>query len=581
MSSSSNGIRRRDFLGQVVAGTLCALVPACAKSNERQSGSGRGSSRPNVLLIVADDVGYGDIGAYGSEIPTPNLDRLADEGTLFTNFHVAAVCSPTRAMLLTGVDNHLAGMGGAGGVFAVKEQQGKSGYEGHLNQNVVTVATLLKEAGYHTYMAGKWHLGTEQEHSPHAKGFERTFALINGAANNFDACPLWGGKPLYRENGKPASRPPNYYSTDLYTDKIIEYIKSNQSDTKPFFAYLSFQVTHWPCQAPRKYIEMFEGRYANGWDVVRQQRFERMKRSGLVPENLKLPPRYDIVPAWNNLSAKQKKYEAQLMAVYAGMVRNMDDNIGRLLDFLKQTGRYDNTLILFLSDNGPDPIAPLNVEYVKRWFDENGLDNSLENMGNADSMPAMGVKWAQVGAVHLRYAKISSAEGGLRVPLITASPGRIASGARTDALTFVKDIAPTILDAAGVKHPGSEYRGRKIHPVTGHSMQAILAGRASRVHDQNEAIGYEYLGHAAIFRGSYKAVRLTPPFGDRQWELYNISEDPAERQNLAQQKPGLLKEMIRLYENYVKENNVISYPPDVFFDIGLEREGWFHRPGSK
>ena len=378
-----------------------AAVAVCALAILALSCSGQGPDRPNILLIIADDVGYGDLGAYGSEIPTPNLDRLAAEGMLFTNFHVAAVCAPTRAMLLTGVDNHLAGLGGAAEALKIEAQQGRAGYEGHLNRSVVTVATLLRQAGYHTYMTGKWHLGKKQQDSPHARGFERTFALMQGAANNFDSTPLWSGERIYRENGKAAEYPENTFSSDFYTNKVIDFIERDHGDGKPFFAYLSFQANHWPIQAPRRYIGKFEGRYAVGWDVIRRQRFERMKQLGIVAKDLSLPARYDIVPPWDSLSNEQKKQEAQLMAVYAGMLNNMDENVGRLVDFLKRIGQYENTMILFLSDNGPDPIDPLQVDFVRRWFDENGLSNSIENMGNADSMLAQGVKWAQVGAVHL------------------------------------------------------------------------------------------------------------------------------------------------------------------------------------
>lgn len=574
MSNASMNIRRRDFLGRLVAGTAFAVVPGCAESEERQTGSSPGRSRANILLIIADDVGYGDLGAYGSEIPTPNLDRLAAEGMLFTNFHVAAVCAPTRAMLLTGVDNHLAGLGGAAESLKIKAQQGQPGYEGHLNRSVVTVATLLRQAGYHTYMTGKWHLGQKQQHSPHARGFERTFALVHGAANNFSSTPLWAGERIYRENGKATEYPENMFSSDFYTNKIIEFIDRDHRDGKPFFAYLSFQATHWPIQAPRQYIDKFEGRYAVGWDVIRRQRFEKMKQMGIIPTNLDFPPRYDIVPLWDSLSDEQKKREAQLMAVYAGMLNNMDEDIGRLVGFLKQIGQYENTLIFFLSDNGPDPIDPLQVDYVRRWFDENRLSNSIDNMGNADSMLAQGVKWAQVSAVHLKFAKVSAAEGGLRVPFIAVLPGQIKPSSQTGALTFVRDVVPTILEAANVKHPGSEYEGRKTHPLTGRSMLGLLREQISRVHDENEAIGYEYLGHAALFRSDYKALRLTPPFGDRQWELYNLAEDPAERHNLAQERPQLLKEMVALYERYAQENNVIGYPPDFAFTIGLGGDKW-------
>ncbi|MDG2088938.1 MAG: sulfatase-like hydrolase/transferase [Arenicellaceae bacterium] len=277
-------------------------------------------NRPNILLIVADDMGYSDIGAFGGEIETPNLDALADSGVKFTQFYAASTCSPSRAMLLSGVDNHLAGLGTMRELM-LPNQEGQPGYEGYLNHRVVSIATLLQSSGYHTYMTGKWHLGLEEHSSPSARGFEKTFALLHGGANHFDMRGLETRDPIaeFRENGRLLDELPDEYgySSNFYTQRIIDHISSNQNDKRPFFAYLAFTAPHWPLQAPSEYIEKYRGRYDSGYEILREQRLQGLKERGVVASNVKLPPLPESIKPWSELSVDQKNTEARKMEIYA------------------------------------------------------------------------------------------------------------------------------------------------------------------------------------------------------------------------------------------------------------------------
>jgi len=432
------------------------LVTGCQETQKKDKTQTSENKKPNVLVLLADDMGYGDIGAYGSEIQTPNVDKLSREGVQFTNFHVGAACSPTRTMLMTGVDNHRAGLGNMTEIQA-DNQFGKPGYEGYLNDNVVSVATRLKDGGYHTYMVGKWHLGHSETTIPYAKGFERSFALMESGADNWVEQPY---APMYEsvhyfEDNKQVSLPTeNYFSSNYYTDKMMSYITSNKDDGKPFFAYVSYQAVHMPHQAPKEYIDKYDGVYDEGWKELRKARLVKQKELGIVSKEVTLnfdneattEPDWKI-PDWESLSDEEKKYNARSMQTYAGMVDNMDFNIGRLLNYLKEIGEYDNTLIIFLSDNGADPNQLPTKPGFGAWYKGNydyvskeDYEGDYSKMGQKGSFTDYGAGWAAAANTPNSYYKTFSTEGGIRVPFIAWYPKSLKSGKMTNEFAFVKDI---------------------------------------------------------------------------------------------------------------------------------------------
>lgn len=532
--------------------------------------------RPNILILLADDMGFGDIGAFGSEIDTPNIDRLAEEGMRFTNFHVGAACSPTRTMLMTGVDNHLAGLGNMLEIQA-DNQFGKPGYEGHLNDSVVTVATLLRDAGYHTYMVGKWHLGHTEETIPHARGFEKSFALMESGADNWVEQPY---APMYEavhyfENGKPVKLPTeDYFSTDFYTKRIIENIEADREDGKPFFAYVSYQAVHYPHQAPKAFIDKYKGVYDEGFNKLREARLARQQELGIISKDVVLAQQFDKtsydpwkIPDWDSLSDEEKKFNARRMETYAGMVDNMDVNIGEILAYLEKIGEADNTLILFMSDNGADPNQlPLSPDY-REWYTQHyqyvymeDYEGDYSTMGQKGSFADYGPGWAAAAVTPNSYYKTFSTEGGLRVPFIARFPGMIGAGESSNKFAFVKDVVPTMLEVAGVENPGTSYKGKEINAPDGKSMWSALTGEASAVHADDESIGYELAGSSAVFRGKYKLVQNLPPKGTGAWELYDIEADPSELHDLAEEEADLAADLLDAYHAYEKANNVVPVP---------------------
>ena len=357
-------------------------------------------TRPNFLVIVADDLGFSDIGAFGGEIDTPNLDRLAHAGIRFTDFHSAPACSPTRSMLLTGTDHHIAGIGTMLEV-APPGFKGAPGYEGYLNDRVVALPELLRDAGYLTLMAGKWHLGNTIDRTPWARGFERSFALLPGGASHYGNVPgdFLPALSLYTEDDQFVSVDDDFYSSDFYADTLLRYFRERtDDDDRPFFAYLPFQAPHWPLQAPEETIAKYRGRYDAGPDALREERLAALKRLGLCPPDVAAHPVVaDGEPEWSDMSADEQALSARTMEVYAAMVDRMDQNIGRVIDYLTETGELDNTVVIFMSDNGAEgaiveamPILGglIAAEIEKNW------DNSLDNLGAAQLVhlvrPALG-----------------------------------------------------------------------------------------------------------------------------------------------------------------------------------------------
>jgi len=533
-------------------------------------------TRPNILLIVLDDVGYSDLGFTASEISTPVMNSLANSEIFMTNYHVSPTCSPTRAMMLTGVDNHQAGLGTMN-EFRTDNQIGKPGYETYLNYDVVTVSTLLHDAGYHTYMSGKWHLSyggsvknieddLEEwaKYDPYARGFEETFSVALPGSHFNEIGITYGHTGFYTRNSERVSLPDDFYSANSYTNYLIEMIDQNHGDGKPMFMYLPFWTSHFPLHAPDEYIQKYDGVYDKGWDEIRKERFETQKELGLIPQELELPPRLDAVPSWEELTPEEQKFEAKKMQVFAGMTDVMDYNIGRVIDYLKEIEEYENTLIFIFSDNGAESTDILNKafhtddeELYQEWMTQ--FDNSLENIGNETSNISLGLGWAQVGSTPLHREKGYLTEGGTRVPMIVKLPGDSVS-LKTNAFSTVMDITPTILDYANVEHPGNFYDGREVHTMDGKSLKPLFESETARIYAEDEPIGMELFGNQALFKGDWKALLLVPPFGDTEWRLYNLNEDVRELNDLSSEYPELLEEMIMDYDDYAERVGVI--PPE-------------------
>lgn len=521
---------------------------------------------PNVLLIVADDLGFSDLGCFGGEIATPALDALAMAGTRFTDFHSAPACSPTRAMLMTGTDPHIAGIGT---MLEVAQQgfAGAPGYEGHLNDRVVTVTELLRDAGYHTLLSGKWHLGDTATSIPAARGFERSFALLPAGASHFagegvDRFSIV--TTAYQEDGVAvAELPADFYSSDYFTDRLIGYLDERPRD-RPFFAYLPFSAPHWPLQAPDASIAKYRGRYDAGPEALRAARLAALQAMGLCPADVAPHPFVDGQD-WASLTATQRAWSARTMEVYAAMVDRMDWNVGRLVDRLRASGDLDDTLILFLSDNGAEGamveampiVGPLIGAQIAEHF-----DNRLDNLGRGTSCCWYGPRWAQAATAPSRLHKSFPTEGGIRVPFFAAGPG-IRAGAISHAFATAMDVPGTILDMAGLSHP-SRYRDRDVAPPRGRSLAAHLAGETDAVHAEGAETGWELFGRRAIRRGNWKALWLRAPEGIGAWQLYDLDADPGEIEDRAADRPEVLAELIAAWRRYVAEVGVVETPITIF-----------------
>ena len=468
-------------------------------------------------------------------------------------------------MLLTGVDNHIAGLGNMA-EFLGPEQKGKPGYEGHLNNRVVTVASVLRDSGYHTYMAGKWHLGEKPADSPANKGFERDFSLLQGGGS------IWSDMMYpnpahphltFTRDGKLVDKlPSDYFSTTAYTDFIIDSIDQNRKDGRPFFAYLSNQAVHSPFAAPDDWLNKFSGQYDGGYDALRQQRLTRMKQLGIVGKEVKPFPRLPNIPVWDSLTPEQKKLSARKMEIYAAMLSNMDYHIGRLLDHLRKIGELDKTVVIFFSDNGSEPVELADLvekvfgPKVKKWFQAN-FDQRPENWRKKGSIIDYGPAWAQASLTPFRFFKAWVSEGGIRSPMIIAGPGIKHHSDTTDAILNVTDIVPTILDFADARHPSIKPNSH-LAALRGKSMRPVLDGRVQSLRSGQDWLGWELFGNRAIRQGDWKLVYLMPKAGGNgDWQLYNLRDDPTELRDLSKQNPEKRKQLLVLWDQYVKENGVI------------------------
>ena len=478
---------------------------------------------------MRSDLGFTDIAPYGSEISTPNLHALAERGVRFTNYHTAANCAPSRAMLLTGVSNHLAGVPNIPEMLA-PEQKEQDNYQGVLGDNVVTIATLLEDAGYHTYMAGKWHLGMTPDKLPSSRGFERTVAMADSGADHWEQRPYI---PIYDKanwfaDGEEHTLPDNFYSSTYLVDKTIEFIGSNLNgeragNDKPFFAYLPFMAVHIPVQARQEYIDRYMGTYDTGWDALRERRAKSASEIGIISPDTPME-RMPDTENWNELSDERRRFEAKRMAVYAAMIESMDAELGRLFAYLEQNGELDNTVIIFTSDNGSEASGPRDGTSFAASFGPSrmGYDMDYETLGLKGSYNTISPYFASASASPLAYFKFYAGEGGMRVPLIIAGTDGLQAGSVNKSFVWATDIAPSILSFAGVEKPGPRYAGRPVESITGKNLTPLLTGEAKRSRDEHEAVGYELTGHAALFQGDYKIVINQAPLGDGEWRLFNI-----------------------------------------------------------
>ena len=536
---------------------------------------------PNFLVIVADDLGWSDVSPFGGEIHTPNIELLANSGTRFTDFHTASACSPSRSMLMSGTDNHIAGLGQMVETIANHPEiwQGKVGYEGYLNERVAALPEIMQDAGYFTTMSGKWHLGMTNDQFPASRGFDDSFSLLSGGDNHYAyqvGIPFL--LPVYVRNSKfidPATLE-NFYSSDYFATQLIESLKSNaEMNNKPFFAYLPFTAPHWPLHAPADIVAKYKGVYDSGPSVLREKRLEIQQKLGLLPPDIVSSPIYSDDKEWDQLTPNEQAYSAKAMEIYAAMVELMDFAISRVMDYLKQTDQFENTFILFMSDNGAEGVNMESIPLLSQpqWIPY--FNNSYENMGNKDSLILYGPRWAQASSAPTRMSKGYITEGGIRCPAIVHYSKFQTPLNISHEFTTVMDILPTILELARIQHPGTTFRNRTVVIPRGKSWVSYLINSGDQmhhVHDKEDFTGWELFGQRAIRRGNYKAVLIPNKSNTAEWELYDLTHDKGEMINLAHEQKGILDELIEAWLEYETETGVIvaedgwavRYPPDIF-----------------
>ena len=515
-------------------------------------------TRPNILVVLFDDVGFTGFGAYGADASTPNIDALAQSGTMFSRYYSSPFCGPSRAMLMTGLDNHQTGMGTL--VETVTpEQRELPGYSMVWEDDQQTIASFLSEAGYQTYVSGKWGIGAKGKNLPDRFGFDRSYVMDSTGGSNYDHSHYLPGYPevSWYEDGAPVRLPEDFYSSRNLVDQMIRYIDEGDAD-QPFFGFLSLQAVHIPVQAPAEFIDKYDGVFDAGWDVMREERWQRAMELGLVPETTTLAPVHEDHRAWDDLSEQEKARAARAMQVNAGMKEAADFHIGRLLDHLEAEGKLDNTIVVVTSDNGAESgVTTLENPVFNRLLSGinriEGYDTSTENMGLPGSLTAIGPEWASVEAAPFNLYKFYSSEGGLRVPLVISGPGVEARGI-VDGPVHVSDLMPTLLDAAGVAYDADALYGSSILPV--------LAGETTETRSPDQSFAGEVSGNASLYRGNWKLVRTALPRGDFTWRLYDLSVDPGETTDLSGENPELFDEMRAEYEAYAAETGV--------FDLGAE-----------
>ena len=507
--------------------------------------------RPNILFIVADDLGYTDIGAFGSEIPTPRLDELAFAGVRLTNFHTHSACQPARIMMMAST--------GVSAALERRPQMDSGERANRLSLNWAILPELLQDAGYATYMTGKWDLGLEEGYTPATRGFDRSFVQLGASASHF-AEVLWGDYSLYRLDGETVEYdelPADFYSTNYYTDRMLEFIRSTEEGT-PWFAYVPYTTPHWPLQVPEDWLHRYAGRYDAGYDVLREARAASAAARGVIPAGAMLDDFEPVSPPWSELTAEAQLKYARAQELYAAMVENLDVNVGRLVDYLEESGQLENTVIVFASDHGASPgehgmrpRAPSDSGPTIPDF----IDNRFENWGRANSFIDHGRGFAEAATAPLRGHKGTLSEGGLRAAAFVHYPSAVTGRQINGAFMTMLDILPTFLEIAGSAHPGAgNYRGREINGIVGRSFWPHLTGESAEVHSPGDTAGWSGGNGGAMIRGDYKIINAPAAggmgmgMGTAPWRLYDISEDPGERNDLAAEMPELTAELVREWE---------------------------------
>lgn len=566
----------------MIAASVLVSCGQTAKNEKTNKSSD--SSKPNILLLVGDDIAFGDLGIYGSEIETPNFDRLANAGVRFSNFHASPVCSVTRSMLLTGCNNIEVGLGSFDYSF-YPESKGKPGYEGYLTDNAVAISQLFKDAGYEVSKSGKWHLGGEAAggHGPLHWGFTKEFGILSGGSNHWNGLrmtPDFGDPDFMNKkfeehwtlNGEKYDRPDGVYSGEIYTNQMLDFIKEGHEAGKPWFAYMAFTTAHFPIQAPPELIDKhYEFYLEKGYEGLKQFRYERLRKNGLISEVSEPAAENDLVKKWNELSEDEKKFQARIFATYAAEIEDQDIRIGQILDYLKESGQLENTMIVYLSDNGPEGMEAENPNTGNQVFGEwveNNYDMSFEGIGTANSSNYIGTSWANAATGGLSWWKWFVGEGGVRVPMIIVPPGATAenyarAGEISNVVMSVKDIPMTILDYAGIEHPGTQYKGRTITKPSGISARPFLDKLSDEVRSDEDWYAFELFGNAYLMKGNFKLMKVrTGMFGDGKWHLYDVVEDPSESKPLEAEMPERFENMLALYKQYEKDHNLVLVDED-------------------
>lgn len=531
------------------AGILCCLATlGCSNSDElvgRRLPAVADENSPNILLVVVDDMGYSDLGSFGSEINTPILDQFAKDGLRFTNFHATPMCATTRAALLTGQDHHFAGVGGM--------DDGE-----HLNDRVISIAKLLEDAGYHTSMSGKWHLGQTKEHAPSSYGFTRSFALMGPGANHFNGGNFHPRYPSsFTEDGRDAQYPEGVYSTEYFTARAKEYITEAIDEGRPFFSYLALTAPHAPLQAPKQLIANYRGKYDSGYEELRAARVRRMEEMGLLKSASDAPylepPNWQ---SWDTLSDAEKSAQARTMEVYAAMVESVDQSFADIVSHLRLLGELENTLIIFLSDNGANGGDPLKAKKL----DWNSIDfnNELNNIGSESSNVFLGTGWAAATTAPFKLFKWYTSEGGIRTSAFVWGKELFNKTGISSEFVSVVDVFPTILDVASTPVRPEAYLGRQTTSESARSWMPYLKSEVESVHASNASAGWEFGGNRAVMMGTWKILHMPPPFGNNRWQLYNLATDIGETQDVAEQYPQRVKSMLQVWSDYAAQNTVIT-----------------------
>ncbi|HEY8505844.1 MAG TPA: sulfatase-like hydrolase/transferase [Gemmataceae bacterium] len=514
------------------------LVALCLAALLALAGAAPAAQRPNIVIILADDMGFSDLGCYGGEIETPNLDRLAANGLRFTQFYNTARCCPTRAALLTGLYQHQAGVGHMVGDYGVPS------YQGYLNDRCVTIAEALRPAGYATLMAGKWHVGSAPGRWPLDRGFDRYFGTPSGGGVYFKGSLKLRPNVFFLEGDKRVEVPDDFYVTDAFTDHAIRFVGEAAGQRRPFFLYLAHIAPHWPLQAKPEDIAKYEGRYDEGWDQVRQERYERQLELGVIDRRWKLSPRDPRARAWESLPQEKRRDLARRREIYAAQIDCIDQNVGRLVAKLKELGVFENTLILFLSDNG------CSAEGGPGGFSK-GREGAP--IGTALSYASGGLEWANASDTPFRKYKMDVHEGGIATPLIAHWPAGIRRrGELEHQPGHVIDLLPTCLDAAGARFPPRR-NGKDTLPPEGRSLLPAFAGNAIA---RDDALYWEHQGNRAVRDGKWKLVAAH----NGPWELYDLEADRTELTDLSAKFPDRTKGLAAKWEAWAERCGVKPWP---------------------